>query len=69
MDIFGLPSVTEVFREKLPDISKEGFGFNFIKAKADIQHGQLTLGDLENPSVTPLAPSAVGSELLGFGWK
>lgn len=129
MDIFGLPSVTEVFRGKLPDISKEGFGFNSIRAKADIQHGQVTLnemiidgismnivgqgsidltnkqvdcvalvapfkaidffvkkipvvrdilggslisipvgikGDLENPSVTPLAPSAVGSELLGF---
>nr|MBC8361147.1 AsmA-like C-terminal domain-containing protein [Candidatus Desulfatibia profunda] len=129
MDIFNLLNLTEVFRGKLPDITKKGFGYNSIQAKADIQHGKLTLnemiidgismnivgqgsvdltnkqvdcvalvapfkavdffikkipvvkdilggslisipvgikGPLENPSVTPLSPSAVGSGLLGI---
>ena len=120
---------TEIFRGELPDLTKEGFAYNSITAKSDLENGKLLLrevlidgssmeiacsgdidlidkkldltvlvaplktvdrivkkiplirdiiagtlvsipvkvrGDLANPKVTPLAPSAVGSGLLGI---
>jgi hypothetical protein len=127
--IFSLLNVTDMFKEKLPDIETKGFAYNSIRMKADIQHGKLILnemivdgdsmnivcqgfvdfvkdqmditaliaplktidffinkipivrdilggslisipvgikGSIENPDVTPLPPSAVGSGLLGI---
>jgi hypothetical protein len=127
--IFSLLNVTDIFKEKLPDIENKGFAYNSIQAKADIQHGILRLnemivdgdsmnivcqgyvdfaknqmdvtaliaplktidffikkipivrdilggslisipvgikGSLDNPDVTPIPPSAVGSGLLGI---
>jgi AsmA-like C-terminal region len=127
--IFSLLNVTDIFREKLPDIKNRGFAYNSIHAKADIQNGKLKLnemivdadstnivcqgyidlannqmdvtaliaplktidyiinkipivrdilggsfisipvgikGSLENPDVTAIPPSAVGSGLLGI---
>jgi AsmA-like C-terminal region len=127
--IFSLLNVTDIFKEKLPDIENKGFAYNSIRAKADIQHGKIKLnemivdgesmnivcqgyidlannqmdvtaliaplktidffikkipvvryilggslisipvgikGSLENPEVTPIPPSAVGSGLLGI---
>ena len=46
LKIFRLLNITEVFRGKLPDINREGFGFNSIQAKADIQSGKVDLREL-----------------------
>jgi hypothetical protein len=127
--IFSLLNVTDIFKEKLPDIETKGFAYNSIRAKADIQNGKIMLsemivdgesmnivcqgyvdltnnqmdvtaliaplktidffinkipiikdilggslisipigikGHIENPNVTPIPPSAVGSGLLGI---
>jgi hypothetical protein len=127
--IFSILNVTEIFKGKLSNPETDGFAFNTIRAKADIQNGKLVLnemiidgtsmnivcqgyidlvnkrmdvtalaaplktidffvkrtpiikdifgdslisipvgikGHLENPSVTPLPPSKVGSGLLGI---
>ena len=127
--IFSLLNVTDIFKEKLPDIENQGFAYNSIHAKADIQSGKINLtemivdgdsmnivcqgyidlannqmdvtaliaplktidffikkipivkdilggslisipvgikGSLENPDVTPIPASAVGSGLLGI---
>jgi AsmA-like C-terminal region len=127
--IFSLLNVTDIFKEKLPDIENKGFAYNSIRAKADIQRGKINLsemivdgdsmnivcqgyidlannqmdvtaliaplktidffikkipivryilggslisipvgikGSLDNPDVTPIPPSAVGSGLLGI---
>jgi len=129
INIFRFLNVTKVFEGELPDPEKEGFEYNFVNAKADIEKGNIRLnemiidspsmniicqglidisnnqidvtaviaplktidffiekiplvkdilrgslisipvrisGNLENPSVTPLSPSAVGSGLLGI---
>jgi hypothetical protein len=41
--IFGLLNVTELFKGKLPDINTEGFGYNSMRVKADIQNGNLNV--------------------------
>ena len=127
--IFSILNVTEIFKGKLSNPETEGFAFNSIHAKTDIQNGKLVLneliidgtsmnivcqgdidvvnnqmdvtalvaplktidffikrtplikdilggslisipvgikGRLENPNVTPLPPSKVGSGLLGI---
>jgi hypothetical protein len=127
--IFSLLNVTDIFKEKLPDIENKGFAYNSIRAEADIQQGKIKLdemivdgdsmnivcqgyidlahnqmdvtalvaplktidffikkipivrdilggslisipfgikGSIENPDVTPIPPSAVGSGLLGI---
>ncbi len=127
--IFSILNVTEIFKGKLSNPETNGFAFNSIHAKADIQNGKLMLnemiidgtsmnivcqgyvdvvnkqmdvtalvaplktidffikrtplikdifggslvsipvgikGHLENPRVTPLSPSDVGSGLLGI---
>ena len=127
--IFSILNVTEIFKGKLSNPETEGFAFNSIHAKTDIQNGKLVLneliidgtsmnivcqgdidvvnnqmdvtalvaplktidffikrtplikdilgsslisipvgikGHLENPNVTPLPPSKVGSGLLGI---
>jgi hypothetical protein len=127
--IFALLNFTEIFRGELPDLTKEGFAYNSITVKSDLENGKLLLrevlidgssmeiacsgdidlidkkldltvlvaplktvdrivkkiplirdiiagtlvsipvkvrGDLANPKVTPLAPSAVGAGLLGI---
>ncbi len=127
--VFALLNVTEIFVGKLPDLVKEGFAYDSIKAKANLHGGNLTVkegivdspsmkiiwqgdidlitkkldltvlvaplktpdriiekipwvgeilqgtlisipikvkGDIRDPTVTPLSPSAVGSEILGI---
>ena len=127
--IFALLNVTEIFMGKLPDLGKEGFAYDSIKAKGNLHDGKLTVkegivdgssmkiiwqgeidlitkkldltvlvaplktadriiehipwvgeilggtlisipikvtGDIRDPTVTPLSPSAVGSEILGI---
>jgi len=127
--IFSILNVTEIFKGKLSNPETDGFAFNSIHAKADIQNGKIALsemiidgtsmnivcqgyidvvnkqmditalvaplktidffiaktplikdilkgslvsipvgikGHLENPRVTPLPPSKVGSGLLGI---
>ncbi len=127
--IFSILNVTEIFKGKLSNPETDGFAYNSIRAKADIQNGKLVLnemiidgtsmnivcqgyidvvnkqmdvtalvaplktidffikrtplikdilggslisipvgikGHLENPRVTPLPPSKVGSGLLGI---
>ena len=127
--IFSILNVTDIFKEKLSNPETNGFAYNFIHAKADIQNGKLVLnemiidgtsmnivcqgyidlvnkqmdvtalvaplktvdffikriplikdilagslisipfgikGHLENPRVSPLEPSKVGSGLLGI---
>jgi hypothetical protein len=127
--IFSILNVTEIFKGKLSNPETDGFAFNTIRAKADLQNGKIVLnemiidgtsmnlvcqgyidlvnkrmdvtalaaplktidffvkrtpiikdifgdslisipvgikGHLENPSVTPLPPSKVGSGLLGI---
>jgi len=44
-NIFSLLSITEIFRGKMPDIGKEGFGYNSFKVKADIQNGKVILNE------------------------
>ncbi len=44
--IVSLLSLTEIFRGKLPDIGREGFGYNSIKAKADIRNGNIRLNEM-----------------------
>jgi len=41
--IFAVLNVTEIFRGKLPEVGKEGFGFNSIQAKLKIRDGVLEL--------------------------
>ena len=38
--IFALLNVTEIFRGKLPDVAKEGFAYNSIKAEGKIENGK-----------------------------
>jgi hypothetical protein len=127
--IFALLNVTEIFMGKLPDLVKEGFAYDSIKAKGNLHDGKLTVkegivdspsmkiiwqgdidlitrkldltvlvaplktadriiekipwvgeilggtlisipikvtGDITDPTVNPLSPSAVGSEILGI---
>ncbi len=39
--IFGLLNLSDLYKGKLPDITKEGFGYNSMRLKADIQNGTL----------------------------
>ena len=127
--IFALVNVTEIFRGKFPDLRKEGFAYDAITVKGNLQKGKLNVeeaildgssmeivgqgdidliaekmdftllvaplktvdfvvrkiplvrsilggtlvsipvkvkGDFANPTVSPLAASAVGSELGGI---
>ena len=127
--IFALLNVTEIFVGKLPDLGKEGFAYNSMKAKGNLHDGKLTVkegiidgssmkivwqgdidlitkkmdltvlvaplktadriieripwvgeilggtlvsipikvtGDITDPTVKPLSPSAVKSEILGI---
>ncbi|MEE8432094.1 MAG: AsmA-like C-terminal domain-containing protein [Candidatus Desulfatibia sp.] len=43
--ILSLLNITEMFKGKLPDIKQEGFGYNSVKIKADIQNGKLYLNE------------------------
>lgn len=38
--IFALLNITEIFRGKLPDVVKEGFAYNSIKADGNIENGK-----------------------------
>ena len=40
--IFALLNVTEIFRGKLPDVVKEGFAYNSIKADGNLENGKFT---------------------------
>ncbi|MFQ5841499.1 MAG: AsmA-like C-terminal domain-containing protein, partial [Thermodesulfobacteriota bacterium] len=127
--IFALLNVTEIFMGKLPDLGKEGFAYDSVKATGNLHDGKLTVkegildgpsmkiawqgdidlitkkmdltvlvaplktadriieripwlgeilggtlisipikvtGDINDPTVTPLSPSAVGSEIVGI---
>jgi hypothetical protein len=127
--IFALLNVTEIFLGKLPDLGKEGFAYDSMKATGNLHDGKLTVkegildgpsmkivwkgdinlitkkmaltvlvaplktadriiekipwlgkilggtlisipvgvtGDISDPTVLPLSPSAVGSEILGI---
>ncbi len=127
--IFGLVNVTEIFVGKFPDLGRQGFAYDAITVKGNLQEGKLNVeemildgssmeivgqgdidliaqkmdftvlvaplktvdfavkkiplvrsilggtllsipvrvrGDLRNPTVSPLSPSAVGSELKGI---
>jgi AsmA-like C-terminal region len=44
--IFSLLNVTDIFKEKLPDIENKGFAYNSIRAKADIQNGKIVLNEM-----------------------
>jgi len=44
--IVRLLSITEIFRGKLPDIGREGFGYNSIKVKADIRNGKIRFNEM-----------------------
>lgn len=44
--IVRLLSITEIFRGKLPDIGREGFGYNSIKAEADIKNGKIRFNEM-----------------------
>jgi len=44
--IFSILNVTEIFKGKLSNPETEGFAFNSIHAKADIQNGKLVLNEL-----------------------
>ena len=128
-DILGLINITEIFKGKLPNIGKEGFGYHSIRAKGTFEkntvniqesfidgvplnlaaHGKINLkthqldiealaaplktvdsivekipligyilggtlitvpvrirGDVDNPKVTLLSPSAIGEGLVGI---
>jgi len=41
--IFALLNLTEILRGKLPDIGKEGFAYNKMRAKADMKDGRLVI--------------------------
>jgi len=53
LGIARLLSITEIFRGKLPDIGKKGFGYNSILAKADIQNGKIIFKEaiIDSPSM------------------
>ena len=38
--ILALLNVTEIFRGKLPDVVKEGFAYNSIKADGNLENGK-----------------------------
>jgi uncharacterized protein YhdP len=44
--IVRLLSLTEIFRGKLPDIGRGGFGYNSIKTKADIKNGNIRFDEM-----------------------
>ncbi len=44
--IFSLLNVTDIFKEKLPDIENKGFAYNSIRAKADIQQGKIIINEM-----------------------
>lgn len=51
--IFAFLNVTEVFRGKFPDFGKEGFAYNSIEAKGNIQDGKLVMKEaiMDAPSM------------------
>ena len=44
--IFSLLNVTDIFKEKLPDIENQGFAYNSIHAKADIESSKIKLNEM-----------------------
>jgi hypothetical protein len=44
--IFSLLNVTDIFKEKLPDIENQGFAYNSIQAKADIQSSRIRINEM-----------------------
>ncbi len=44
--IFSLLNVTDIFKEKLPDIENQGFAYTSIHAKADIENGKIKLNEM-----------------------
>ena len=44
--IFSILNVTEIFKGKLSNPETDGFAFNSIRAKADIQNGKLVLNEM-----------------------
>jgi|GEM_PF-318906 len=127
--IFALLNLTEIYRGRLPDLTNEGFAYDWIEARGSLKNGKIILeesiidapsmkmvwkgdmdfvnknmdftvlvaplrtvdkiighiplvgeilggalisipvevkGDISDPTVIPLSPSAVGSELLGY---
>jgi hypothetical protein len=57
-------NVTDLFKGRIPDMSKEGFPYNFITAKMDIQNGQLIFREwiLDSPSMQITGQGAVDFE-------
>ena len=51
--LFAYLNVTDLLRGRIPDMSKEGFPYNSIEAKARIENGKLMLDEwiLESPSM------------------
>jgi hypothetical protein len=51
--MFALLNVTEIFMGKLPDLKKEGFAYDSIKAKGNLHDGKLTVkeGTVDSPSM------------------
>ncbi len=51
--IFALLNVTEIISGNLPDLSKEGFAYNFLNIKADLRNGRLGLKEavIDSPSL------------------
>lgn len=43
--IFALLNLTEIFRGKLPDVVGEGFAYNSIRVKGNLQNGKLALNE------------------------
>jgi hypothetical protein len=44
--IFALLNVTEIYKGKLPDVSKEGFAYKTIRSRTNIQNGKLILEEM-----------------------
>lgn len=44
--IFSLLNVTDIFKGKLPDIEKQGFKYNSIQAKADIESSKIKINEM-----------------------
>ena len=51
--LFAFLNVTDLFRGRIPDMSKEGFPYNFITAKANLRNGKVIVDEwiLDSPSM------------------
>ena len=62
--LFAYLNVTDLFKGRIPDMSKEGFPYNFVTAKANIQNGKLIFDEwiLDSPSMEIIGQGALDLE-------